>query len=121
VGNSCPCLHSPECQAVENFSPWMEMAPSYSSLPQVPCPMHLISYTLLILMIWIFTIPLVGSLSPLYLWRFKVRETYTYNQASVSCTDWPIQGCSFTITISVDLQSIFPHLQPLCLLSIWSK
>jgi hypothetical protein len=88
----------------------------YSSLPRKPCPMHLIPYTLLILMIWIFTILPVGSLPPLYLWRFKVRETYTHNQASVSriagTTDCPIQGCSSTITISVDLQSISPTYNP---------
>jgi hypothetical protein len=112
VGNSHPCPHSPECQPVSNFSPWVEVAPSYSSLPRVPCPMCLIPYTLLILTIWIFTILLVGSSSPLYLWRFKVWETYTHNQASVSCaagtTDCPVQRCSSTITISVDLQSISP-------------
>jgi hypothetical protein len=94
----------------------MEMAPLHSSLPRVPCPIHLTPYTLLILMTWIFTMLLVGSPSPLYLWRFKVQETYTHNQASVShvagTTDCPIQGCSFTTTIFVDLQSISPTYNP---------
>jgi hypothetical protein len=103
MGNSCPHPHSPECQTMDNFSPWMEMAPSHSSLPQVPCPMHLTPYTLLILMIWIFTILSINSFSLLYLWRFNVWETYTHNQASVS----HVTGALITLYRNVPLHSLF--------------
>jgi hypothetical protein len=48
--------------------------------------------------------------------KLHLDYTYTHNQASVSriagIADCPIQGCSSTITISVDLQSIFPTYNP---------
>jgi hypothetical protein len=64
VGNSCPCPHSPECWPVDNFSPWVEMAPSYGALPWVSHLLQPISCTFLILIIWLFIALPVSSLSP---------------------------------------------------------
>jgi hypothetical protein len=63
VGNSYLHPQSPECWPVGNFSPWVDMAPSYGALPQVSHPLWPISCTFLILTTWIF----ITSQSALYL------------------------------------------------------
>jgi hypothetical protein len=98
---------------MKNFSTQIELAQPHSTLPWVSCPLRSISCTFLILISWIFIILPVSSLSPSYLWRFKIRETYKPGSADithhVSSGDCPPTGCSWVLTTLFTAKSIVPH------------
>jgi hypothetical protein len=85
----------------------------HRTLPRVHCPLWPISYTFLILITCIFIAFLAISLSPLYLWRFKIRETYKPGSADIThhmgSGDCPPTGCNQALTIPFAPKSIVPH------------
>jgi hypothetical protein len=92
--------------------PEWRWAPSHGTLPQVACPLWPISCTFFILITWIFIAFPDSSLSPWYLWRFKIWETYkpgsaniTHHVGSGDCTP---TGCSRALTIPFAPKSIVP-------------
>jgi hypothetical protein len=86
---------------MDNFSTRMELTQPHGPLPRVSRPLQPISCTFLILITWIFITLPVSSLSPSYLWRFKIRETYkpgsadiTHHVGSGDCPLWGVVGLS---------------------------
>jgi hypothetical protein len=91
----------------------MELAQPHGALPRVSRPLWPISCTFLILITWIFITLLVSSLSPSYLWRFQIRETYKPDSTDIThhvgFGDCPPMECSWTLIILFTPKSTVPH------------